>query len=194
MKLICGLGNPGSQYSLSRHNIGYLVIDSLCQKFKAVLKEGKGGFQFAETVFKHDGEEEDVVIVKPTLFMNLSGIPVLQLVEQFRPDLENLLLVLDDVNLPFGRIRLRWKGSYGGHRGLESVIYQLETDRFPRLRIGIGNSIDSEKLKEYVLEEFNEAEKDELPRIVRQASDAVLVYLSNPIEKAMSMVNTMNAL
>lgn len=192
MKLICGLGNPGSEHALTRHNIGYFVIDSLCEKLKMKLREGAGDFLYAKTVFAYDYGKDEVVLSRPTLFMNVSGISVLQLVERFKPDLENLLLVFDDVNLPFGKIRLRQKGSHGGHKGLESVIYQLETDQFPRLRVGIGDSVDHEVLKEYVLQEFNEEEKARLPEIIGRARDAVITYLCQPIEKAITIINTMN--
>lgn len=194
MKLVCGLGNPGREYALSRHNIGYLLIDDLCKRFEKKLKAGRGDFLFAKSTFVHDHGKENVILAKPALSMNLSGISVLQLVERFKPGMEDVLLVLDDVNLPFGKIRLRRKGSHGGHRGLESVIYQLGTDRFPRLRIGIGNAIDSEVIKEYVLQEFSEVERNRLPKIVERAGDAVLAYLSEPIETAMSKVNGPDAL
>lgn len=193
MKLICGLGNPGCGYSLSRHNLGYLIIDSLCEKFKLRLKRGRGDFAYAQTQFEHDSKHEEIVFAKPTLFMNLSGIAVSQLVKQFKPDLKDLLLVCDDVNLPFGKIRLRAKGSHGGHRGLESVIYYLGTDQFSRLRVGIGDSVEAELLKDYVLQEFSQVEKEKLPEIIKLARDAVLIYLSEPIEKAMSKVNAMSA-
>lgn len=193
MKLICGLGNPGCGHSFPRHNLGYLVIDSLCEKFKLRLKGGKGDFVYAQMHFEHDSKPEEVVFAKATLFMNLSGIAVSQLVEQFKPDLKDLLLVCDDVNLPFGKIRLRAKGSHGGHRGLESVIYHLGTDQLSRLRIGIGDSVEGEMLKDYVLQEFSKVEKEKLPEIIKLARDAVLIYLSEPIEKAMSKVNAMSA-
>jgi len=189
MKLVCGLGNPGREYAFSRHNIGYLLIDNLCERFRIRLGGGKGDFLYGKATFAHDNGKEDIVLSKPSLSMNLSGISVLQLVERLNPGMENLLLVLDDVNLPFGKIRLRRQGSHGGHRGLESVIYQLGTDRFPRLRIGIGDAIDSYVLKEYVLEEFSEFERSRLPDVVEQAGGAVLTYLSEPIETAMSKVN-----
>jgi PTH1 family peptidyl-tRNA hydrolase len=193
MRLICGLGNPGDQYSYSRHNIGYLVVDSLLCQFGLRLKAGRGDFLYARTTIPGDTKHQEAVLTRPTLHMNLSGVSVSQMMEQFDPDPEELLLVLDDVNLPFGKIRLRSKGSHGGHRGLESVIYQLETDQFARLRVGIGDAASPEVLKEYVLDSFDEQEKAELPQIVDRAREAVLVWSVESIERAMSKVNAMNA-
>ena len=192
MKLVCGLGNPGREYVRSRHNLGYLVIDYLCRKFKLKLRAGKGNFRYARVGSLPDAHNEEVIFAKATLFMNVSGVAVSELVQHFQADCENLLLVCDDVNLPFGKIRLRKKGSAGGHKGLESVIYHLETEEFPRLRIGVGDAIDGEMLKEYVLQEFNEEEKEHLPEVIERASQAVLVYLCEPIEEAMSKVNAIN--
>ncbi len=189
MKLICGLGNPGNEYAVSRHNIGYLVIDSLLHEFSLKLKAGKGDYLYARTALPGSEPKQEIVLARPTLHMNQSGVSVSQMMEQLNSDLDALLLVLDDVNLPFGKIRLRSKGTHGGHRGLESVIYQLETDQFARLRVGIGDIAEREMLKDYVLDEFDDEERAELPQIVDRAREAVLIYCTETIERAMSRVN-----
>ena len=192
MKLVCGLGNPGREYSFSRHNLGYFVIDDLCRRFGLKLKAGKGDFLHALLRSLPDAEGEPIVFAKPTLFMNSSGFAASQLIEQFKSAPGDLLLICDDTNLPFGKIRLRKSGSHGGHKGLESVIYHLETEEIPRLRIGIGDDVSGEVLKEYVLGEFNEEEKERLPQVVTRAAEAVVIYLSEPLENAMSKVNATN--
>ncbi len=134
MKLIVGLGNPGRQYADTKHNIGFMVVDYLAGKlgikvdkikFKSIIGEGFVG-------------TEKIVLAKPQTYMNLSGEAVLDMVQWYKPEPQDMLVIFDDMDLPLGKLRLRMKGSAGGHNGMKSIIYLVQSDEFPRLRIGIG--------------------------------------------------------
>ncbi len=173
MKLIVGLGNPGKKYERTRHNVGLLVVDALIDYDRNKLVAGNGPFQINKEPFQNG----HVVVMKPTLFMNESGTSVQAALNQFRVSHEKCLVVVDDVNLPIGKIRFRSKGSAGGHHGLESIIGALGTEDFPRLRIGIGNGdLAGRDLTDFVLGVFSKEEwKLVLPQI-DQARDACLEW------------------
>ena len=149
MLAIFGLGNPGRQYQDTRHNIGFIVLDYVALRAGIPFKYGKGDYYFAEKVV--DGEK--VFFVKPTTYMNLSGTAVFQLCSYFKIGIENVLIVYDDFQLPFGTIRFRQNGSDGGHKGIQSVIGILGTEEINRLRIGIGDP--GSGAVDYVLSSFN---------------------------------------
>ena len=151
MRSIVGLGNPGKRYNFTRHNVGFLILDQLAKKNKIKFKSSKGDYFYSEGLFR----SSDFFLIKPSTYMNLSGVAVLDFVSEYSTDLENLLIVYDDVNLPPGQIRLRKSGSDGGHNGIKSIIYHLQNDSFPRLRFGIGNEFEKGDLEEFVLAEFN---------------------------------------
>ena len=184
MNVLCGLGNPGLTYQETRHNLGFRVIETLAYRYKIHLKKGVGKYQIARTT-------EEFLLVKPLTYMNRSGLAVLEVLQRFNLTPENLLVICDDCDLPFGRIRLRKEGSAGGHHGLESIIEHLSTEEFPRIRIGIGKSED-EPLEKYVLSEYSSLEKKELEGILKRAADAVLLFIDEEIEKVMSIVNDPN--
>ncbi len=182
--IICGLGNPGREYQFTRHNLGFLVLDSLVKDFNEKFKN----YQFYESA-KISFENKEVYLVKPLTYMNYSGVGLKEFLKNTSAyDLNKFLCVLDDINLPFGRIKIKEKGSDGGHRGLASIIYYLETNEIPRLRIGIGKPIGM-SATDYVLSEFNNEEKEKLPEIIQLAKKAILVFISEGIKSAMNKFN-----
>ena len=181
--LIAGLGNPGKKYHETRHNIGFMVVDFLADKFNKKFKKNVDTFRSA--VFEYNGEE--IILFKPKTYMNLSGIAVALGVRYYDIVLSNLLVICDDIDLKFGTIRIRAKGSDGGQKGLRSIISNLETKDFARLRIGVGDHFQD--AAEYVLSPFSPEEKKDLPSIIQIAADATLSYILNGIELTMSRFN-----
>jgi PTH1 family peptidyl-tRNA hydrolase len=181
--LIAGLGNPGKKYHETRHNIGFMVVDFLADKFNKKFKKNVDTFRSA--VFEYNSEE--IILLKPKTYMNLSGIAVALGVRYYDIVLSNLLVIYDDIDLKFGTIRIRAKGSDGGQKGLRSIISNLETKDFARLRIGVGDHFQD--AAEYVLSPFSPEEKKDLPSIIQIAADATLSYILNGIELTMSRFN-----
>jgi PTH1 family peptidyl-tRNA hydrolase len=182
--MICGLGNPGDSYRWTRHNIGYMVVDKFIED-----KEGIGGVGERYQYFEIMRDTQSLVVLKPSTFMNLSGIPIFDARDSFDVTLDNLLVVLDDVNLPFGFLRLREKGSDGGHKGLASVIYHLSSEEFPRLRIGVGRSDEEIPLSEYVLLDFSKKEREHLPEVIESAVHSIELWCDEGVEQAMNITN-----
>ncbi len=169
---------------MTRHNVGFMVLDVLAKRWHTEFKQGKG--KYLQASFHLEGEK--VLLVKPLTFMNLSGQAVRAVIHYFNfTDLSRLLVICDDLNLPFGTIRLRRSGSDGGQKGLRSVIQELNTEEIPRLRIGIGNGF-SDAVR-YVLSPFSKEEQKFLPEILNWAADAVEVFITEGIERAMSKFN-----
>jgi PTH1 family peptidyl-tRNA hydrolase len=172
-------------YVQTRHNIGFMVVDRIAVSEHIALGGGKGKYLLGKNL----KEDEELLLLKPLTYMNLSGIPLSDARETFGVDLDNLLVVLDDVNLAFGQLRLRRGGSDGGHNGLASVIYHLESEEFPRLRIGIGKPDDGTPLSEFVLLDFSNEEMEMVPGIIESASACIEVWRREGIEAAMNMAN-----
>lgn len=186
MKLVVGLGNPGVRYAWTRHNVGWHVIDILRQRIGA----GKHSMSMDSQLWGPrfvDGEK--VLLMKPMTYMNLSGNAVRKAFRSLGLGLEDLLVVYDDVALPFGRIRLRAKGSAGGHKGMVSVIANLGSLEFPRLRIGIGSPGLQRDLVDFVTDPFSQEELTELPAICEKAANAVLTWISSGLDEAMREAN-----
>ena len=184
MKIVIGLGNPGRKYTKTRHNIGFMVID----KF---LKDCKVSFtkKYRDSVVnKCLVEGEEILFVKPQLFMNLSGIPAKRIAEKNNCNLNEILVILDDFNLPLGKVRIREKGSSGGHKGLKSISDHLKTTYFSRLRIGIGN-ISSEDTEDFVLSRFTKEEKKVIEDALDKACNAIRYWVTTDINNCMSMIN-----
>ena len=186
MRLIAGLGNPGTRYIDTRHNIGFRVIDTLSKRHKARLKKKFFG-NANEAGVNISGHS--LLLIQPLTFMNLSGRCIFKYVQKLKISLDNLLIICDDINLPFGQIRIRPRGTAGGHNGLESVIKGLGTIDFPRLRIGIRTERPVDDLSEFVLSDFNKDEIEEMKEIVELAADACECWIREGIEKAMSLHN-----
>ena len=154
MKAILGIGNPGKNYLFTRHNVGFQILDSFAQKYNLEFIPSKNNYWFAEsslTTFPF-------FLIKPTTYVNNSGLAVLELIEKYKLSLNNILVIVDDVNLPIGSIRIRKSGGDGGHNGIKSIIYHTESIDFPRIRIGIANDEKIENLVNFVLSEFTEEE------------------------------------
>jgi PTH1 family peptidyl-tRNA hydrolase len=167
-KVVVGLGNPGSRYEKTRHNIGWLVLDRLADRIGAV---GRARARDGAASTRGRLDEAEIVLVKPTTYMNLSGSAVRKVLARERIPLDDLLIVVDDMALPFGRLRLRGRGSAGGHNGLRSIIGELDTDDFARLRLGIG--APRRAAIEHVLGDFEHAEQRHLDAVLDAASEAV---------------------
>ncbi len=188
MHVIIGLGNPGSEYDGTRHNIGFSVVNALSAIHKIKFREGRGDFLYASGW----QQGEQFLLVKPMTYMNNSGIAVKEIVEQHGVSIKDLLVVVDDFQLPLGSLRIRLTGSDGGHNGLASIIYLLESDTFPRLRCGIRSDAmpkDKNKLRNFVLAQFDTSETEQVKKMIQNASDAVLTVMRQGLRQAMNEFN-----
>ena len=201
MKLIVGLGNPGREYVGTRHNIGFEVINVLSQKFG--LTTGRDGFDkmarrkfdglgLDAAVATADGGSEKVLLLKPMTYMNLSGRSVQAAMAFYQLTPADVVIVLDDVALPSGRLRIRAAGRSGGHNGLKDIERALGTDQYPRLRIGIDPPPLRIPQKDYVLGHFSEAQLQLLDPAVERACGAIFTWIEKGIESAMSLFNAEN--
>ncbi|REJ78369.1 MAG: aminoacyl-tRNA hydrolase [Acidobacteria bacterium] len=183
--LIVGLGNPGERYERTRHNVGFLVADELARRASVQIKR----LECQSLVGRFEYEREVAELVKPQTFMNLSGEAVKCLLHKIDRGLERMIVVVDDLALPFGSIRLRKKGSAGGHNGLKSIIGSTGTDEFGRLRIGIAPEHPVANTKKFVLDSFPAGDSAEVVEIVERSADAVLAVIRDGFESAMSEFN-----
>jgi peptidyl-tRNA hydrolase, PTH1 family len=186
MKMICGLGNPGERYRLTRHNVGFRVVDLLADRWGLT---GQGRVRDGAALLEHRLPEPvgRVLLVKPLKFMNLSGGPLKAALRQTDADVrDDLLVVADDVDLPLGRVRLRRSGSAGGHNGLRDIISTLGTDEFSRLRVGIGRAGET---VDHVLSTFRAGERETADEAIATAADAAERWLRDGIEVAMNDFN-----
>ena len=184
---IIGLGNPGKKYKNTRHNIGKILIEHLVNKYKIKMSPGRGRFYFGKKNTNFPLESE-IFLVETTTYMNLSGESVYDVISQFEARPEELLIVCDDFNLPFENIRLRLSGSDGGQKGLRSIIEVLNTDQFPRLRMGIAPDEEFDAI-DFVLSEFSEKEKKALPEILERSGKCIETLLLDGPQKAMGVTN-----
>lgn len=185
MMLIVGLGNPGEKYRLTPHNLGFMTIDRIAENegVRVVRPEDDA------VVGKGEIAARPVVLAKPLAFMNRSGGSVARLLERYEIEPERMLVIYDDLDLPWGALRLRERGSSGGHRGVESIIGSLQTYKFPRLRLGINPGREVGDGARFVLRRFRSAELDEAERIVGRAAEAVRLFISEGAAQAMAVVN-----
>lgn len=186
MKLIVGLGNPGGLYKNSRHNMGFYVVKSLGRACKIYFKKEKNILSLSG---KARLDSQSIVLAMPLTFMNSSGACVTSLIKEYKIDLDNLLVVLDDLDLEFGRLKIRPSGSSGGHLGLKSIIESLKTREFCRLRIGIGRPPNNTKPDKFVLSPFTREEKEQLKEISKKAIECCGVWATEGILKAMNIFN-----
>ncbi len=183
--IIFGLGNPGLEYRWTRHNAGFLFLDYLAKRYS---KRFRRVGEYAHTMIEI--KEKKIKLIKPLLFMNRSGVVVSHIINNC-PD--EFLVVLDDINLPLGRMRLRAKGSDGGHLGLRSIIEALNTEDFPRLRIGIATQDVVEKRvdpADFVLSPFSKTERKIVERVIEKGIEGIGIYLTQGIEKAQNFINS----
>lgn len=188
MKLIVGLGNPGSKYQGTRHNVGFEVVDEFARRRALMFESSPGDAVMA----RERGPGAQVILAKPLTFMNLSGQAVGGLMRYYRIDLDDVLVVADDVNLPLGRLRVRRRGSDGGHNGLRSVIDSVGTEEVARLRVGVDRGDRRLDLADHVLATFDQSELETMRLAVNNASDAVEVFASEGINVAMNRFNRMD--
>ena len=184
--LIAGLGNPGPKYDLTRHNAGFMVVDALAERFGCDMRSVK----FKGLYGKCKIAGEDAVLLKPSTFMNLSGQSVTEAMNFFHIPPERVLLVFDDISLDVGRMRIRLKGSDGGHNGVKNIIYLSGSDRFPRVKIGVGHKPEGWDLANWVLSRFSGDEQKLLDAVAKNAGDAVELILSGQPDKAMNRFNS----
>lgn len=182
MKCILGIGNPGSRYQLTRHNIGFYLLDEFALNFNIDFKPSKSDYYFAEG----EVEQKPFVLIKPTTFVNKTGIAVKQCLTSFNINIQELLVIVDDVNLSFAEIRIRKSGGDGGHNGLSSIIEHLESDDFPRLRFGIGSDYNRGYLSNYVLSRFSDSEMVEIKKISDFSFLLLKSFISNGYEIMLS--------
>lgn len=184
VSVIVGLGNPGVRYEMTRHNVGFLVLDALQQD---ASRKWESFGDWDETWVVHG--EREIRLVRPQTFMNRSGLAVARIFElqPYRP--EEMLVVYDDIDLPWGRLRLRQSGGPGGHRGMESIVEDIGSTSFPRLRIGVGQPNGGQPLEEFVLETLTGETRDEFESIVENAAEAVRLLLKRGVGAAMNEVN-----
>ncbi|MBO4896791.1 MAG: aminoacyl-tRNA hydrolase [Clostridia bacterium] len=187
MYLIAGLGNPGEKYKYTRHNVGFMTIDYLSAvhgikvkkiKFRALIGEGMIG-------------GEKVLLAKPSTFMNLSGESIAPMAEYFKIPKDKIIVIYDDVALPTGKLRIRPSGSDGGHNGMKSVIYMLETEKFPRIRIGIGNTGEI-PMADFVTGTFSKEDGEKVTSCIKQTDKIISEIIENGVESAMNKFNGMS--
>ncbi|MCL4690945.1 MAG: aminoacyl-tRNA hydrolase [Candidatus Hydrogenedentes bacterium] len=185
MKLIVGLGNPGPRYRNTRHNVGFQVLDLLAERWGVAFDREK--YQGLVASARHGGE--NLILLKPLTYMNRSGLSVAEVTRNKVPDLADMLVVVDDINLPFGRLRMRERGSAGGHNGLKSIIEHVGAQDFPRLRIGVGENKAGQALTDHVLGTFKPEERAELDSVIARAAEGVIAYVEEGVNSAMNAIN-----
>ena len=189
MKLIIGLGNPGNEYKWTRHNVGFEAIDKLAYDFNINVNKNKFKAIYGEGII----HGEKVLLIKPLTYMNLSGECVRDFLNFYKDlDISDIMVICDDINLPLGAIRIRKKGSDGGQNGLKNIIYQLESDNFPRLRIGIGQKPEHFTLANFVLSKFNKDEEVDIVKGITYATEAIEIFIKdrdNGLSNAMNKFN-----
>lgn len=184
-KLIVGLGNPGRKYRSTKHNVGFDVVDLIRHQLGVNRFESK--YNSLVSIVKIS--EKPVVLAKPMTFMNVSGKAVKELVDYFGLALDSICVVYDDLNLDLGVLRLRRSGSAGGHNGIKSIIEHLDSQDFPRLRIGIGRPPDDVEWMDYVLSEFSEPDRELIDSSIERAADAIETFATEGIQTAMNRHN-----
>lgn len=183
--LIVGLGNPGPDFEMNRHNVGFLVLDELAKELGTTFSR----MQANALVAQGRRGEERLVLAKPRTFMNRSGAAVGGLARFYKAPLEKLLIVYDDVDLPFETLRMRSEGSSAGHNGMKSIIASLGSQDFARLRVGVGRPKGRMRTPDHVLQDFSRAEQQELPFVLGRARDAVLAFIDKGVVAAMNEFN-----
>ena len=181
MNILVGLGNPGRKYSDTKHNFGFWVLNRFAEKRSLTFEAGKGDYLLAK--------KGDLICINPTSFMNNSGMPVLDVKQFFKVEPEQFLVVYDDIDLPLGTIRFRDGGGTGGHKGIESIIYQTQNEKFNRLRIGIATDDDMRPAERYVLSPFRDEQKESVNEMIEKACEGIEYYLSHDIKETMNQFN-----
>lgn len=185
MYLIVGLGNPESDYSNTRHNMGFNTINELAEEYKIDVNKNKFKGLYGSGII----EEKKVILLKPQTYMNLSGQSIREVVDFYKIDINNLIVIYDDIDIEPGKIKIKKFGGSGTHNGMKSVVHELRTDNFKRVRVGIGMPNDKSNLIEYVIGAIPEDDKGELKKGVVLAKNAAVEILKNGIDIAMNKFN-----
>lgn len=183
--LVAGLGNPGDRYENTRHNVGWILLGKIAEKYNVKIKKIKFKSTYAETEIA----EKKILLLKPQTYMNRSGEAVLSAAEYYQIPPENIIIICDDIALPFGKIRIRRKGSSGGQKGLENIIYLLENDQFPRIRIGVSKTPDDMETADWVLSNFSSQERKTIEGLAEPVCDALRLIIEKDIDAAMAKYN-----
>ncbi|MCU0486796.1 MAG: aminoacyl-tRNA hydrolase [Anaerolineales bacterium] len=183
--LIVGLGNPGKVYAANRHNVGFMLLSRLAERLGETFSRVESRALLTKAVY----QGRRLILVKPQTYMNASGSSVRSLLRFYKVPVQNLLVAFDDVDLPFETIRIRAEGGSGGQKGMQSIIDQLGSEVFPRLRIGIGRPPGRMEAADYVLQDFPKAERELLAITLDRAADAVLSFVADGLDKAMNLYN-----
>jgi PTH1 family peptidyl-tRNA hydrolase len=187
VRVIVGIGNPGSRYKNNRHNVGFQFLDFFCEKKKLLLKASKLCYHFSEGQLSGD----TFVLIRPDTYVNNSGLAVLECIKHYKLDVVDVLVVVDDINLDLADIRIRKSGGDGGHNGLSSIIYNLQSKNFPRLRIGIGSNFQPGNLAEYVLSDFGTNDFIQIEKTFNISIQLAESFISDGYNK---MLNTFSRL
>jgi PTH1 family peptidyl-tRNA hydrolase len=183
--LIAGLGNPGKNYRETRHNIGFMAVDQIAARLGVAFTRTQSKALITDARY----QKRRIYLAKPQTFMNASGQAISALVKFYKIPYKNLLIAHDDVDLPFETIRMKPSGGSAGHRGVQNIIQQMGTQKFPRLRLGVGRAYGSKKAADYVLKPFSKEEQEFLSVYIERAADAALTYVIEGIDKAMTEFN-----
>lgn len=186
MYIIAGLGNPTKEYDKTRHNAGFLAIDALADKYHIDVSEKKHKALCGRGAI----EGQKVVLMKPQTFMNLSGESIRAAVDFYKVDPEDIIIIYDDISLEPGQLRIRLKGSAGGHNGIKNIIAHLGTQEFPRIKVGIGAKPPRMDLADYVLSRFSRGEQKLMDDAFKEAADAAVMMMTDSAERAMNHFNT----
>lgn len=184
MRLIIGLGNPGSRFARTRHNFGYWAVEALARAWNISFVPGRGDYLAAI----RSGSQ--LALIKPTGSMNNSGFPVQDVVAFYKSSVQDMLVIFDDIDLPLGTLRFRSRGGAGGHKGVASVIIQLGTENFPRLRLGIATDTPMRPSEKYVLSPFRRQDGPVVARVLEETVEGINYYIENSIDKTMARFNT----
>ncbi|MDV5107020.1 aminoacyl-tRNA hydrolase [Clostridium perfringens] len=186
MILIVGLGNPGKQYEQTRHNIGFDVIDYMANKYNIDVNREK----FKGICGEGFIENKKVILLKPLTYMNLSGESIRELANFYKLEDDEIIVVYDDISLDIGRLRIREKGSVGGHNGIKSIIQNLGGDKFPRVKVGVGQPKDN--LVNHVLGKFSKEDREHIEKVIPVVSDAIVEIVKNDAKESMNKFNGVN--
>lgn len=187
--VVAGLGNPGYRYKNTRHSVGFMVIDALAEKVGVNIRKNKK-LKHKAIINEVNIDEKKILLVKPQTYMNASGESIKDIVENYKVPLNNLIILYDDADLPLGKIRIRRSGSAGTHNGMKSVIYHLQSEDFPRIRIGIGKPPPDMDIMDYVLGKFTIDETDVIHESILKAAEAAITIVKEGVDEAMAKFNT----
>ncbi len=188
IRMLVGLGNPGKSYSMTRHNVGFMVLEALSEVFSIPVEKKKPDVLFG----RGNAEGTDIILAKPVAFMNRSGYPIQRLAEYFGISGEEMLVIHDDIDLTFKRLKIKMKGGHGGHNGIRSMIGAFGHGDFIRIRVGIGRPDGPKEVTDHVLGRFSDEEKEELDRVIIRARDAAITILRDGIQEGMNIFNKHN--